>query len=204
MADITIDARGKSCPIPVVMTTKELNAATEAGTVLVQVDNEVAVQNLLRLAAGRNLQAMSKKIEDNLFEVSITVGGTPAAQEEASEAVCHPDKRDNTVVVIASDKMGSGNDELGKVLIKGFIYALSQLPKLPSTVIFYNGGATIPVEGSVSLEDLKNLEAQGVQIMTCGTCLDYYNLKDKLAVGSVTNMYAIVETLSNASKILRP
>ena len=113
MADITIDARGKSCPIPVVMTTKELNAATEAGTVLVQVDNEVAVQNLLRLAAGRNLQAMSKKIEDNLFEVSITVDGTPAAQEEASEAVCHPDQRDNTVVVIASDKMGSGNDELG-------------------------------------------------------------------------------------------
>ena len=201
MADITIDARGKSCPIPVVMTTKELNAATEAGTVLVQVDNEVAVQNLLRLAAGRKLQAMSKKIEDNLFEVSITVDGTPAAQEEGSEAVCHPD---NTVVVIASDKMGSGNDELGKVLIKGFIYALSQLPKLPSTVIFYNGGATIPVEGSVSLEDLKNLEAQGVQIMTCGTCLDYYNLKDKLAVGSVTNMYAIVETMSNASKILRP
>ena len=199
MADITIDARGKSCPIPVVMTTKELNAATEAGTVLVQVDNEGAVQNLLR-----NLQAMSKKIEDNLFEVSITIDGKAAAQEEGSEAVCHPDKRDNTVVVIASDKMGSGNDELGKVLIKGFIYALSQLPKLPSTVIFYNGGATIPVEGSVSLEDLKNLEAQGVQIMTCGTCLDYYNLKDKLAVGSVTNMYAIVETLSNASKILRP
>ena len=100
--------------------------------------------------------------------------------------------------------MGEGNDELGKVLIKGFIYALTQLERLPKTVIFYNGGATVPVEGSASLEDLKNLEAQGVEIITCGTCLDYYNLKEKLAVGSVTNMYTIVEKMSNASCIIRP
>ena len=114
------------------------------------------------------------------------------------------DKRDNTVVVISSDRMGEGNDELGKVLIKGFIYAITQLETLPKTVIFYNGGATIPVEGSVSLEDLKNLEAQGVEIITCGTCLDYYNLKEKLAVGSVTNMYTIVEKMSKASCIIKP
>ena len=100
--------------------------------------------------------------------------------------------------------MGSGNDELGKVLMKGFIYAVSQLDQLPKTILFYNGGATITTEGSASLEDLKNMEAQGVEIMTCGTCLDYYNLKDKLAVGTVTNMYSIVETMNGAAKILRP
>ena len=100
--------------------------------------------------------------------------------------------------------MGIGNDELGKVLMKGFIYALSQLEELPETIVFYNGGATIPVEGNVSLEDLKSMEAQGVTIKTCGTCLDYYNLKEKLAVGTITNMYDIVETMNNAAHIIRP
>ena len=204
MGNIRIDATGKACPIPVVMTTKALNEVTEAGTVIVQVDNEVAVQNLLRLASGRNLQAISKEIDENLFEVNIGVDEANTLETENEEPICYPNKIDDTVVVIASDCMGSGNDELGKILIKGFIYALAQLPKLPKTVIFYNGGAKIPVEGSASLEDLKNLEAQGVQIMTCGTCLEYYNLKEKLAVGSVTNMYVIVETMSKATKILRP
>ena len=100
--------------------------------------------------------------------------------------------------------MGEGNDELGKVLIKGFLYAITQLDTLPDTMLFYNGGATLTTEGSDSLEDLKSLEAQGVEIMTCGTCLNYYDLSDKLAVGSITNMYAIVETLSNADKIIKP
>jgi selenium metabolism protein YedF len=107
-------------------------------------------------------------------------------------------------VAIGSDKMGEGNEELGKVLLKGFIYALTQLDTLPDTMLFYNGGAKITTEGSDSLEDLKSLEAQGVEILTCGTCLNYYNLSDQLKVGSVTNMYAIVETLSNADKILKP
>ena len=106
--------------------------------------------------------------------------------------------------VTSSDRMGTGNDELGKVLIKGFIFAVTQLDKLPKTMLFYNGGATLTTEGSDSLEDLKSLEAQGVEIMTCGTCLDYYGLKDKLAVGSVTNMYSIVETQAKATKIIKP
>ena len=87
--------------------------------------------------------------------------------------------------------------------MKGFIYALSQLDELPQTILFYNGGATLTTEDSASLEDLKTMEAQGVEILTCGTCLDYYGLKDKLAVGSVTNMYTIVEKLNNADKIIK-
>ena len=88
--------------------------------------------------------------------------------------------------------------------MKGFIYALSQQEVLPAAVLFYNGGASIPTEGSVSLEDLKAMEAQGVEILTCGTCLDFYGLKDKLAVGGVTNMYSIVEKLSKAGKVIKP
>ena len=126
---------------------------------------------------------------------------TAEAEEEA--CACTP-AGNNTVVVIASDRMGEGNDELGKVLIKGFIYAVSQLDTLPKAILFYNGGATLTTEGSDSLKDLKEMEAQGVEILTCGTCLDYYQLKDKLAVGSVTNMYSIVETMAQADKIIRP
>ena len=108
------------------------------------------------------------------------------------------------VAAVSSDVMGQGSDELGATLMKGFLFALSQLPQLPKTVLFYNGGAKLTVEGSVSLEDIRNLESQGVEIMTCGTCLNYYGLADKLAVGSVTNMYSIVEKLAGASRIIRP
>ena len=100
--------------------------------------------------------------------------------------------------------MGSGNDELGKVLIKGFIFAVTQLDTLPKTMLFYNGGATLTAEGSDCLEDLKHLAEQGVEILTCGTCLNYYGLTEKLAVGSVTNMYTIVEKMAGASKIVQP
>ena len=100
--------------------------------------------------------------------------------------------------------MGEGNEELGHVLIKGFLFAVTQLDELPKTMLFYNGGAKLTTEGSESLEDLKSLEAQGVEIMTCGTCLDYYGLKEKLKVGTVTNMYSIVETMNQAGRIIRP
>ena len=88
--------------------------------------------------------------------------------------------------------------------MKGFLFAVSQLPELPKTILFYNGGAKLTVEGSDSLEDLKKMEAQGVEILTCGTCLNFYGLTDKLAVGSVTNMYTIVEKLAGAGKVIKP
>lgn len=203
MKKIEVNALGAQCPIPVVKATKALKEMKEPGIVEVHVDNEVAVQNLLRLAQSQNLEAKSEKLEEKHFIVAINYAGDPVKAEEANIA-CIPDSRADTVVVISSDRMGSGNDELGKVLMKGFIYAVSQLERLPKAVLFYNGGATITTEGSVSIEDLKSMEAQGVEIMTCGTCLDYYNLKDKLAVGTVTNMYNIVETMNGAGKILRP
>ena len=130
--------------------------------------------------------------------------GAPAAADAAEDTACIPDARGNLVVVMASDRMGEGNDELGKVLAKSFIFAVTQLEELPKTMLFYNGGATLTCEGSDCLEDLKSLEAQGVEIQTCGTCLDYYGLKEKLAVGTVVNMYVIAETQSKADLIIKP
>ena len=190
---ITVNAIGDNCPIPVIKTKKAKAALTGPETIEVLVDNEIA---------GSGGKVTSEKLGDAEFKVTIEMEGAPAADE--AEAVCVPDARDNTVVVVSSDRMGSGNDELGKVLIKGFIFAVTQLDTLPKTMLFYNGGATLTTEDSDSLEDLKSLEAQGVEIMTCGTCLDYYGLKDKLAVGTVTNMYSIVETMAKAGRIVRP
>lgn len=199
---ITVNAMGDNCPIPVIKTKKAIAALTGPETIEVLVDNEIAVQNVTKMASGSGGKVTSEKLGDAEFKVTIEMEGAPAADE--AEAVCVPDARDNTVVVVSSDRMGSGNDELGKVLIKGFIFAVTQLDTLPKTMLFYNGGATLTTEDSDSLEDLKSLEAQGVEIMTCGTCLDYHGLKDKLAVGTVTNMYSIVETMAKAGRIVRP
>ena len=199
---ITVNAMGDNCPIPVIKTKKAIAALTGPETIEVLVDNEIAVQNVTKMASGSGGKVTSEKLGDAEFKVTIEMEGAPAADE--AEAVCVPDARDNTVVVVSSDRMGSGNDELGKVLIKGFIFAVTQLDTLPKTMLFYNGGATLTTEDSDSLEDLKSLEAQGVEIMTCGTCLDYYCVNDKLAVGTVTNMYSIVETMAKAGRIVRP
>ena len=199
---ITVNAMGDNCPIPVIKTKKAIAALTGPETIEVLVDNEIAVQNVTKMASASGGKVTSEKLGDAEFKVTIEMEGAPVADE--AEAVCVPDARDNTVVVVSSDRMGSGNDELGKVLIKGFIFAVTQLDTLPKTMLFYNGGATLTTEDSDSLEDLKSLEAQGVEIMTCGTCLDYYGLKDKLAVGTVTNMYSIVETMAKAGRIVRP
>ena len=201
---ITVNAMGDNCPIPVIKTKKAMQALTSPETIEVLVDNEIAVQNVTKMASSSGGKVTSEKLGEKEYKVTIEMEGAPAAAAEEEGETCMPDRRNNTVVVVSSDRMGTGNDDLGKVLIKGFIFAVTQLDTLPKTMLFYNGGATLTCEGSDSLEDLKSLEAQGVQIMTCGTCLDYYGLKEKLAVGTVTNMYSIVETIAGASNIIRP
>lgn len=218
-----VDAVGDACPIPVVKAKKVLDTADRGDVVEVHVDNEIAVQNLTRLAKSQQCGCQSEKTGEKHFVVRITVEnreGAAGAEPEApsgeagtsagtaaggtSETVCRPDVRDRSVVVISSAAMGTGNDDLGKTLMKGFLYALGQLETLPGKILFYNGGVTWTTEGSDALEDLKAMEAQGVEIYSCGTCLNFYGLSDKLQVGSVTNMYDIVEAMAGASRIIRP
>lgn len=207
METVKVNAMGDQCPIPVIKTRNALSELKEPAVIEVEVDNEVAVQNVTRFAASKNFKAKAEIVGDKHFRITIDAEptGEPAADQTADELMeCGIDRRGDTIVVVNSATMGIGNDELGKVLIKGFIFAVSQLEELPKTMLFYNGGAFLTTEGSASLEDLKSMEAQGVEIKTCGTCLDFYGLKDKLQVGSITNMYDIVETMSKASRIIRP
>ena len=204
MSVITVNAIGDTCPVPVIKAKQALAQMTEPGDLVVLVDNEVAVQNLTRMGASQGYAVQSEKTGDGNFQVRILVNALPQPEESAPDAACIPDARGDLVVAVDSAHMGRGSEELGATLMKGFLFAVGQLPRLPSTVLFYNGGASLSCEGSAALESLKSLEAQGVKILTCGTCLAYYGLTSKLAVGEVTNMYTIVETLAGAGKVIKP
>ena len=199
---LTVDARGDACPLPVVKAKKAIAELNGAGEVEVLVDNEIAVQNLTKMAQQKGYRSAAEKMAEREYRVLFTVG-EPAAEEEEAPA-CAPDARTDTVVVIASDKMGEGAEELGKTLLKAFIFSLTQQDKLPKTILLYNGGAHLTCEGSPMLDDLKALEAEGVEILTCGTCLNFYGLTEKLAVGGVTNMYVIAEKMLNAGNVVKP
>ena len=205
---IQVKALGDACPIPVVKAKNAIKELGGSGVVETLVDNEIAVQNLTKMANQKGYKVSSKKLSDRQYQVTMEIGENAAdkqtAPTEAESETCIPDARENTVVVIASATMGEGDPELGRLLMKGYIYALTQLDTLPKTLLFYNGGAALTCEGSASLEDLKSLEAQGVQILTCGTCLNHYGLTDSLKVGEVTNMYVIAETMAGAAKIVKP
>ena len=207
-----VNAIGDACPIPVVKTKNAIKELNGAGIVETLVDNEIAVQNLTKMANQKGYGVKSEKLSEDQFRVTMEISADQTASAQAApeeetveECLVTPsDRKKKTVVAVTASVMGTGNDELGAVLIKGFLYALTQMDELPSSILFYNGGAALTCEGSSSIEDLKSLEAQGVEILTCGTCLNYYKLSEKLAVGGVTNMYEITERLTQADLVVRP
>ena len=164
------------------------------------VDNETAVQNLEKFAKSSNLLFNFEKKSDKEFDVFITK--TKDYSLSNPKDFCDVIDNSNVVLSISKNFMGDGSEELGKILIKGFIYTVSEYENLPKTIIFFNSGVKLTTEGSECIDDLKKLQAKGVKIVSCGTCLDYYGLKEKLLVGEVTNMYTIYETLYKSSKVI--
>ncbi|MDD7267424.1 MAG: sulfurtransferase-like selenium metabolism protein YedF [Lachnospiraceae bacterium] len=191
-----VNALGKVCPIPVIEAKKVIEHLAVGDEVLVLVDNEVAVQNIQKMATllGHDSSLLSK--EAGRYEVLISL-------REA--AACRPmqEHEKTTVVVVSSDVMGVGDERLGKTLLKGFLYALTEQDSLPDCILFYNSGVKNVVQGSESIEDLKTMAAHGVTILACGTCLNFYGLTDQLAVGEVTNMYEIVRRQLSADTIVK-
>ena len=203
---LKVNAMGDTCPIPVVKTKDAIRQlGADGGVVETLVDNEIAVQNLTKMANQKGYGVESEKLGENEYRVVMTVGAGADLPAEGEETVCAvPAGQKNTVVVVGADHMGEGEGELGKNLLKAFLYALSQQKTLPRTILFYNGGAFLTCQGSLSLEDLKSMAERGVEILTCGTCLNFYGLTEKLAVGGVTNMYDIVEKQMAADLIVKP
>ncbi len=195
-----LDCKGMACPLPVVNAKKALAAMGE-GQLEVAVDNKTAVQNLQNL--GKSLKVETEAVErgEADFAVVFTKTGAQApAGAGCGELVPAGDK----VVVLSSEFMGAGDDELGAVLMKAFTFALTQQDELPQVILAYNGGVKLTVEGSPVLEDLRKLADAGVEIYSCGTCLNHYGLTEKLAIGEVTNMYVIAQKQLEARVVVRP
>ena len=193
----TVDARGLACPQPVILTRAALQ---EADAVLAIVDNETARQNVTRMAEKAGYVVQAETRDDGIYlhigRPSEAAAPAPAAAP-ASAPAAGP-----LVLVIPSETMGRGDDELGGILIRGFFHAVGQVAPQPDTIIFFNSGVKLVVEGSPVLEDLRALADQGVELLACGTCLGHYGLKEKVAVGIVSNMYTIAETLLRAGKVV--
>lgn len=201
----TIDARGQICPKPLVMARDTLKTLTKNDTLNVVVDNAISAQNLEKMAGQMELD--SKKIQQGTdYIVSFFVNKASFAIPQTEELNCNVPENipGDTIIVINTDVMGKGDEKLGKILIRGFIYSLTCLDNLPATIILYNSGVKLAVNDSDVVEDLQKLAKAGVKILVCGTCVEFYGLKEKLAVGKIVNMLNIVETQMNAAKIIRP
>lgn len=191
----TVDARGLGCPVPVIKTKKALDNIS-SGNVLTIVDNEVAKENVTKLVKSLNLEC--HVVEDG-GEYYIDIN----KNAEAEVTVQSTDDLFDSVVLVASDKFGDGDPDLGDILIKGYFYTLSEMDIVPKTMVFLNSGVKLCVTGSKVLKDLKALESKGVEVISCGTCLDFYGLTSDLSVGGISNMYTIAEHLNQAKKVIR-
>ena len=200
-----IDCKGMACPLPVVNAKKAAEELHAGDVLTVLVDNEIAVQNLSRFAEHKGFAVSADKKAEKEYAVVMSISGTAVKETGEEEVVCVTDsRRKGMLVVLSANVMGTGDAKLGTSLMKAFVFALTKQDQLPDTILCYNTGAYLTCEGADTLEDLKLLESEGVTVLTCGTCLDFYGLKEKLAVGGVTNMYDIVERMENAAQIIKP
>lgn len=201
-----IDAMGKACPIPVVLAKKEVaRLALEGGELQVLVDNQPACENLKSMAEGMECTAQEEMLEPGKYRVTIKV--KKQLQEQINiqslEAKIPANQAESgLVVVISKDSMGQGSEELGKILIKGFLFSLTQLETPPKSLLFFNSGVLLTVKEANTLEDLHALEQAGTQIGICGTCADYYSVKSSIGVGQIVNMMTITEAMALAGRVI--
>jgi selenium metabolism protein YedF len=188
-----IDCTGLKCPQPVINTKKYFDGIQE-GTATIVVDNEVANSNISKFSQSNGF-VFSSELKDGLYHIKIT--------KSPCECKVVDVEQNKLVIVISSDKLGLGSDNLGAALIKSYLYALTESDNLPTDILFLNGGVKLTVEGSDSLFNIKALKDKGVNILSCGTCLDFFGLKEKVAVGEITNMYTIVEKMNSSSNTIK-
>lgn len=191
-----LDCRAHKCPQPVVETRKLLLAKPDQ-SVKVLVGDDTARENVSRLAKSQGYAVQAAETEGG-FALVLTPGGEKVKSAEA------PAVRGKTVAFVTSDQMGGGDPELGRILLRNFLFTLTEMETVPDTLLFVNAGVKLTTEGAETLEALEKLACMGTDIASCGLCLDFFGLKEKLAVGRVTNMLEIAETLQSAGRTIRP
>ena len=191
-----VDCRGLSCPHPVIQTKQALEGA-DAVTVIV--DNPISRDNVLRFGESQGCEVNVDQKGDGIYihMVKRMAKGTESNSLLSEAPVAGP-----VVLVIPNDQMGRGNQELGTILVRSFLHTLTDVSPRPDKMIFFNTGVKLTVEGSQVIEDLQTLGKDGVEILVCGTCLDFFGLKDKIAAGQVSNMYTIAETMLSAGRLV--
>ena len=189
-----IDCKGLVCPLPVVKVKKHFDSI-ESGEATVIVDNLVAKDNIVKLAKGSGNESIVEE-KEGLYFIKITKEKCEAVNEETKESK-------KFTLLVSTDKLGMGDDKLGDMLMKSYIFALSEADTVPTDLLFINGGVNLTIDTSPVLESLKKLIERGANILVCGACLDFYNVKDKLSLGEITNMYTIVELMNSADKTIK-
>ena len=198
-----IDAKGLLCPQPLILTRRALNNSQPGEALMIECDNQTAFKNIMTYLKDQSL-APSGSEEGSIFRIEVlnqVVSSDPARDPSFIDAgLCSS----AYVVVVSSEKMGEGDPQLGTILMKGFLNALNEQPVLPTHVIFYNSGAKLVTHDSGVTGSLQALEESGVEILVCGACVDFYDLKSRLAVGSISNMFTITETMAKTGHIVKP
>lgn len=194
---IKVNAIGQTCPIPVIMTKNALKEITE-GSIEVSIDNKISKENIEKFSKEMGFSFTTREKNGIFFiQINKTINGALPNSSTSND-------ENNTIIVIASDKMGDGETALGETLMKGFIYTLTEMESLPKAILFYNKGVFLTASNETTIKDLKILEERGVEILSCGACLNFYHLENNIAVGSITNMYNIIEKQMKANKVIRP
>ncbi len=193
----TIDAVGWECPKPIIATKQMLDTMCD-GTVLTIVDNKIALDNLMDFAKSVGYQCEHEE-KDGLYYVKTTKDDSCAAVM----AELTGGHNDNLVIAVTSNCFGVGNDELGSTLMKSYLFALTEADKKPKTLIFVNKGVTLVCEDSPCLDAIQALADEGVEIMACGACLNFYGLTEALVIGTISNMYMIVNKMNNATNTIK-
>ncbi len=194
-----LDLAGLACPLPVIRT-KEALEAGETAEFIVVVDNEAARDNVSRFAQSRGC-TVSVAAAGHCFHLTVQPPAGRPGEGCVFPGAAAPAQ--TTVVVFASDRMGEGDPELGAVLMRAFCQTVVQL-EAPRKLLFYNRGVFLTLDDSPVLNELKGLEEMGVDLLVCGTCLDFYKVRDRLAAGQVSNMFSLLEAQMQAGRIIRP
>ncbi|MGV8145989.1 MAG: sulfurtransferase-like selenium metabolism protein YedF [Alkaliphilus sp.] len=194
-----VDGRGLECPLPVINTKKALEGITE-GIITTVVDNAVAKENIVRLAKSMTYKVNIAERQGN-YHIDI-FKNQPQMNVDIMDISKKTKYKKDLTILITKDCFGDGAKQLGEVLMKGYLYTLTEVDPKPKTIIFLNSGVNLVIEGSNSLNNIEKLQESGVEIISCGTCLDYYKIKDKLSVGIIGNMYDIAEKMSNSAKTI--
>jgi selenium metabolism protein YedF len=197
-----VDGKGLLCPQPLILTRKALKMSEAGESLVIECDNRTAYQNIITYLKDQALSPEGTE-EGGLFRIEVV--NQPRLKDEVNQVLQDAVVKTSAyVVAVSSDKMGEGDPQLGAILMKGFLNALNEQPVLPTHLVFYNSGAKMATKDSGVINSLQILEESGVEILVCGTCADFYGIKEQLGVGKISNMFTITETLARTGHVVRP